>query len=242
MTHAEAAVTLHCSCFSCGPDHANILSFGRGSSLCDMIACPVTEDQVCRVRLGWHQAPCQQVQALMSSVMDGLVTAAHIHITAHGQCRVILVRGCVTGPVSPVPPFLGVTQSSESPPGDFSRPRPRITMTRRGNQRMVMSQTSGTQCLTVSDWYGPWSLDDQMTQWCQGRQDGYAAMMCWHMRYTITHDLHLVMLITLQHTCSTLHYITVQVLLQAREEGKVLVSFTDSRRRRVHFWVASNKQ
>ena len=67
-------------------------------------------------------------------------------------------------------------------------------------------------------------------------------MMCWHMRYTITHDLHLVMLITLQHTCSTLHYITVQVLLQAREEGKVLVSFTDSRRRRVHFWVASNKQ
>ena len=72
-------------------------------------------------------------------------------------------------------------------------------------------------------------------------------MMCWHMRYTITHDLHLVMLITLQHTCSTLsvitlHYITVRVLLQAREEGKVLVSFTDSRRRRVHFWVASNKQ
>ena len=67
-------------------------------------------------------------------------------------------------------------------------------------------------------------------------------MMCWHMRYTITHDLHLVMLITLQHTCSTLQYITVQVLLQAREEGKVLVSFTDSRRRRVHFWVASNKQ
>ena len=63
---------LHCSCFSCGPDHANILSFGRGSSLCDMIACPVTEDQVCRVRLGWHQAPCQQVQALMSGVMDGL--------------------------------------------------------------------------------------------------------------------------------------------------------------------------
>ena len=70
--------------------------------------------------------------ALMSSVMDGLVTAAHIQITTHGQCRVILVRGCVTGPVSPVPPFLGVTQSSESPPGDFSRPRPRITMTRRG--------------------------------------------------------------------------------------------------------------
>ena len=168
-----------------------------------------------------------------------------IHITSHGQFRIILVRGCVTGPVSPVPPFLGVTvtQSSESPPGDFSRPRPRITMTRRGNQRMVTSQISGTQCLTVSDWYGPWSLDDQMTQWCQGRQDGYAAMMCWHMRYTITHDLHLVMLITLQHTCSTLHYITVvQVLLQAREEGKVLVSFTDSRRRRVHFWVASNKQ
>ena len=85
MTHAEAAVTLHCSCFSCGPDHANILSFGRGSSLCDMIACPVTEDQVCRVRLGWHQAPCQQVQALMSGVMDGLVMLGYSY---HGPWSV----------------------------------------------------------------------------------------------------------------------------------------------------------
>ena len=54
---------------------------------------------------------------------------------------------------------------------------------------------------------------------------GYAHYVATHLQYT-----------------STLHYITVQVLLQAREEGKVLVSFTDSRRRRVHFWVASNKQ
>ena len=59
---------------------------------------------------------------------------------------------------------------------------------------------------------------------------GYAHYIATHLQYTPVH-------------CSTLHYITVvQVLLQAREEGKVLVSFTDSRRRRVHFWVASNKQ
>ena len=33
-----------------------------------------------------------------------------------------------------------------------------------------------------------------------------SAMRSWHTRYTITHNLLLVMFITLQHTCSTLHY------------------------------------
>ena len=55
-----------------------------------------------------------------------------------------------------------------------------------------------------------------------------------------------VMLITLQHTCSTLHYITVQGVtadpLRAGKKGKFWFPSLNTRRRRVHFWVASNKQ
>ena len=43
-----------------------------------------------------------------------------------------------------------------------------------------------------------------------------SSMRSWHMRNIISHNLLLVMFIRLQHTCSTLHYITVQVLLQTR--------------------------
>ena len=93
-----------------------------------------------------------------------------------------------------------------------------------------------------------WTLD--ITWW--GADTMMSSMRSWHMRDTISHNLLLVMFIRLQHTCSTLHYTAVHCITSQyrcycrpamrREQGKVLVSFTDSRRHRVHFWVASNKQ